>query len=203
LIFIDFFINQKISNRFSYKKFMVTTFSSILSISKHNALKRLFRFFPEFLKRISENWTFINVLFYMTPPTFFWEFFLNMIELFIILFIKTFLLYSRRIDILIQNYLIKMVFRLILLIFLSIFINKNQRKKRKKLRPFLEPNLRNLIKKLNYKYFQTIYANNYIYQFSCVKNAKNCISFWGNNSVSAILSHYKYFIYANNIFNEK
>ena len=60
--------------------------------------------FPKFLRRIFENWTFINVLFYKPVLTFFEEIFLGMIELFHLLSIKSLLLKCRGVDILISNY---------------------------------------------------------------------------------------------------
>jgi hypothetical protein len=69
-----------------YKNFLCKQFFAdffgIYSIMLSNDF---FDFFPKFLGRISENWTFINVLFYKTLPTFFWEIFWSMIELFIFL----------------------------------------------------------------------------------------------------------------------
>jgi hypothetical protein len=76
-------METKKSRNFLRKKVMQTTFSMKKQNLLHYALKWIFRFFPKFFKRISENWTFINVLFYKTLPTFFWEFFSSMIELFI------------------------------------------------------------------------------------------------------------------------
>jgi hypothetical protein len=62
--------------------FMQTTFLFEIKIYCIMLSIGFFDFFPFFFGRISEKWTKINVLFFMTPLTFFWEFFLGMIELF-------------------------------------------------------------------------------------------------------------------------